>query len=52
MHHWDDFSEKSRCFHYGDFVSAREIEDSICVDGGIVPTLMDTIFYERLWLKQ
>jgi len=28
-------------FDYGDFVSAREIEDTNGVDASIVPTLMD-----------
>ena len=40
---WDNFYDKSKCFDYGEFVSAREIEDNICVDDGIVPTLMDNI---------
>jgi hypothetical protein len=43
IYHWDDFSDKSKCFDYGDFVSAQEIEDNIGVDVGIVPTLVDTI---------
>ena len=30
-------------FDYGDFVSAREMEDIIGVDAGTVPTLMDNI---------
>jgi hypothetical protein len=38
-----NFSDKSKCFDYGDFVFAREIEDNIGVDVGIVPTLMDNI---------
>ena len=41
--HWDNFSEKSKCFDYGDFVSAQEIEDIVGVDVGIVPTFMDII---------
>jgi hypothetical protein len=40
---WDDFIDKSICFDYGDFVTAREIEDTIGADAGIVPTLMDNI---------
>jgi hypothetical protein len=43
IYHWDNFSDKSKCFNYGDFVSAREIEDIIGDDVGIVPTLMDNI---------
>ena len=43
IYHWDDFIDESKCFDYGDFVTAREIEDNIGADVGIVPTLMDTI---------
>ena len=43
IYHWDDFIDKSRCFDYGGFVTAREIEDTIGADAGIVPTLMDHI---------
>jgi len=43
IYHWDNFSDKSKCFHYGDFVFAREIENNIGVDVGIVLTLMDNI---------
>jgi len=43
IYHWNSFSDKSKCFDFGDFVSAREIEDNIGVDVGIVPTLMDNI---------
>jgi len=43
IYHWNNFSDKSKCFNYGDFVSAREIEDNIGADVGIVPTHMDNI---------
>ena len=43
IYHWDDFSDKSKCFDYSDFVSAREIEDNIGAGSCIVPTLMDNI---------
>ena len=43
MYHWDNFSDKSKCFDSCDFVSAREIDDNIGVDVGIVPTLVDII---------
>jgi len=43
IYHYDDFNDKSKCFNYGDFFSARKIEDNIGVDVGIVPTLMDNI---------
>ena len=43
IHHWDNLRDKSRFFYYGDFVSAREIEDNIGDDVGIVPTLLDNI---------
>ena len=32
IYHWDNFINKSKCFDYGDFVSAREIEDNIYFD--------------------
>jgi hypothetical protein len=35
--------DKSKCFDYGDIVTAREIEDNIGADDDIVPTLMDNI---------
>ena len=43
FYHWDDFSDKSKCFDYGVFVYARETEDNLGVDASIVPTLMDNI---------
>jgi hypothetical protein len=43
IYHWNNFSDKSKYFNYGDFVSAREIEDNIGVDASIVLTLMDNI---------
>ena len=43
IYHWDDFMDKSKCFDCGDFVTAREIEDNISADVGIVSTLMDNI---------
>ena len=43
IYHWDDFSDKSKYFDYGDFVFAREIENNIGVVDDIVPTLMDNI---------
>ena len=43
IYHWDDVIDKSKCFDYGDFVTAREIEDNIGADVGIVPTLMDNV---------
>jgi hypothetical protein len=42
IYRWDDFSDKSKCFDYGDFVYVREIEDNIGADE-IVPNLMDDI---------
>ena len=42
IYHWDNFSDKSKCSDYGDFVSTREIEDIIIgADSDIVQTLMD-----------
>ena len=43
IYHWDNFSDKSKCFHYDDFAFAREVENNIGVDVGIVLTLMDNI---------
>ena len=43
IYHWDDFIDKSKCFDYGDFVNAREIEGNIGADASIVPTLVDNI---------
>jgi hypothetical protein len=43
IHHWDDFIDKSKCFDYGDFITAREIEDNIGAYADIVPTLMNNI---------
>ena len=43
IYHWDDFIDKSKCFDYSDFVTAREIEDNISADVDSVPTLMDNI---------
>jgi hypothetical protein len=41
IYHCDDFIDKSKYFDYGDFVTAREIEDNIGADDDIVPTLID-----------
>jgi hypothetical protein len=43
IRHWDNFSGKPKCFDYGDFVSAREIENGLCADASIMPTLMGNI---------
>ena len=43
IYYWDNFSDKSNFFYYGNFVSAREIENTIGADVGIVPTLMYNI---------
>ena len=43
IYHWDNFSDTSKCFEHGDFVSAREIKDNIGADVYIVPTLMNNI---------
>ena len=42
-YHSDDFDDKSKCFDYGDLIKAREIEDNLGIDVGIIPTLMDII---------
>ncbi len=43
VYYWDNFSDKSKCFDYGYFVYAREIEDNISFDVNIVPTLVGNI---------
>ena len=43
IYHWDHFIDESKFFNYGDFVTAREIEDNIGADDGISPTLKDNI---------
>ena len=43
IYHWHDCSGKFECFNYGDFVSAREIEDIVGSNVGIAPTLMNNI---------
>ena len=37
IYSWDDRVEKSRCFDFGDFLSAREIENNMGTDVGIIP---------------
>jgi len=49
---YDSYVRNTKCFDYGDFVSAREIEDSIDVDVRIVPNLIDTICNRQLSLTQ
>jgi hypothetical protein len=43
IHHWGDFDDKSKCFDYDELITAREIEESLGTDVGIIPTLMDNI---------
>jgi hypothetical protein len=47
IYHWDNFCDKSKFFDYCDFVAAREIEDNIGVDAGIVPTFTDNTSIEK-----
>jgi hypothetical protein len=37
IYSWDDRVEKSRCFDFGDFLIARDIENNLGTDVGIVP---------------
>jgi hypothetical protein len=41
--HWDDFSDKSKCFDYDDLVTTREFEDNLGIDVGILPNRMENI---------
>jgi hypothetical protein len=38
--HWDEFSDKSKCFDYGELATTREIEDNFGIDVGLIPTLI------------
>jgi hypothetical protein len=37
IYSWEDRVEKSRCFDFGDFLIARDIENNLGTDVGIVP---------------
>ena len=37
IYSWEDRVEKSRCFDFGDFLNARDIENNLGTDAGIVP---------------
>jgi hypothetical protein len=37
IYSWEDRVEKSRCFDFGDFLNARDIEKSLGTDFGIIP---------------
>jgi hypothetical protein len=37
IYSWEDRVEKSRCFDFGDFLIARDIENNFGTDVGIVP---------------
>jgi hypothetical protein len=43
IYHWDNFSDRSKCFDYSDFAFAREIEEIVGANACIVPILMDDI---------
>ena len=36
---WEDRVEKSRCFDFGDFLNAREVENNMGTDVRIIPFL-------------
>ncbi len=46
IYYWEDRVEKSRCFDFGDFLSAREIEDNMGIDVGIIPC-----FWGDIWMR-
>jgi hypothetical protein len=37
IYSWEDRVEKSRCFDFGDFLIARDIEHNLGTDVGIIP---------------
>jgi hypothetical protein len=37
IYSWEDRVEKSRCFDFGDFLIARDIENNLGTDVGIIP---------------
>ena len=37
IYHWDGRVDKSRCFDFGDFLTAKDIEDNLGIDVGIIP---------------
>jgi hypothetical protein len=43
IYNWDDFNDNYKCFNYGELIIAREIEDNLAIDVGIIPALMDYI---------
>ncbi len=57
MHHWDERKDKSRSFDFGNFIEARNIEDNLGIDVGIVPNLWcdirirDHIDNNGIWAK-
>ena len=36
-YHWNERLEESRCFSFGDFLTAEDIEDNLDIDVGIIP---------------
>jgi hypothetical protein len=37
IYSWEDRVEKSRCFDFGNFLNARDIENNLGTDVGIIP---------------
>jgi hypothetical protein len=43
IYYWADRVEKSRCFDFGDFLTARDIANNLGTDVGIIPCFWDNI---------
>jgi hypothetical protein len=43
IYHWDERVDKSRCFDFGDFLDAKDIEDNLGIDVVIIPYIWDDI---------
>ena len=37
IYHWDERVDKSRCFDFGGFLIAKDIDDNLGMDVGIIP---------------
>ncbi len=43
IYHWDKFTDKSKCFDYGELITARDIEDNLGIDVGNTPILIENV---------
>ena len=44
IYHWDERVDKSRSFDFGDFLIAKDIEDNLGIDVGIIPYFWGDIY--------